>query len=87
MTIISSEQVRRLVEQIWDDVLGAAASRREATFYDLGGQSMSAIRIVTRIEDELGVTVDVTELFDDPDLETLVETVLVRARAARRLAG
>ncbi|HET8642262.1 MAG TPA: phosphopantetheine-binding protein [Pseudonocardiaceae bacterium] len=87
MTISSPEQVRRLVEQIWDDVLGAAASRREATFYDLGGQSMSAIRIVTRIEDELGVTVDVTELFDDPDLETLVGTVLVRARAARRLAG
>lgn len=87
MTISSPEQVRRLVEQIWDDVLGAAASRREATFYDLGGQSMSAIRIVTRIEDELGVTVDVTELFDDPDLETLVGTVLVRAKAARRLAG
>lgn len=87
MTISSPDQVRRLVEQIWDDVLGAAASRREATFYDLGGQSMSGIRIVTRIEDELGVTVDVTELFDDPDLETLVGTVLVRARAARRLAG
>ena len=87
MTISSSAQIRRLVERIWDDVLGAAAGRREATFYDLGGQSMSAIRIVARIEDELGVTVDVAELLDDPDLETLVGTVVGRAKAARRLAG
>lgn len=70
------------VEQIWRDVLGVAAGQPNASFFELQGQSISAVRIVARIEDELGILVDIGELFEDPDLESFVSSVVARAQAA-----
>jgi hypothetical protein len=70
----SPSAVEKHVESIWRDVLGHDG-RPGATFFDLQGQSISAVRIVTRIEDELGIAVDVGILFEDPDLATFTRAV------------
>ena len=75
--------VERKVEQIWRDVLGVRDGQPNATFFDLQGQSISAVRIAARIEDELGVAIDLADLFEDPDLQTFVRQVLTMAGAAR----
>jgi peptidyl carrier protein len=69
-------ELERRIAGIWRDVLGDGADRADATFLELHGQSISAVRIVARIEDELGVDVDVATLFEDPDLRTFVDMVL-----------
>jgi acyl carrier protein len=74
-----SEAMVKQVEEIWRDVLGMPDGRHDATFFELQGQSISAVRIVTRIEDELGVSVDVGLLFEDPDLKTFAREVVARA--------
>jgi acyl carrier protein len=74
-----SEAMVKHVEEIWRDVLGMPEGRQDATFFELQGQSISAVRIVTRIEDELGVAVDVGLLFEDPDLTTFTREVLEKA--------
>jgi acyl carrier protein len=71
------------VRAIWREVLGAADGQDGATFFDLQGQSISAVRIVARIEDELGVEVDVGALFEDPDLPAFVGVVVAAAQAQR----
>jgi peptidyl carrier protein len=68
--------VARRVEEIWSDVLGVAEISGETTFLELGGQSISAVRIAARIEDELGVLVDIGDLFEDPDLPTFVRQIV-----------
>ncbi len=73
---LSPSAVEKRVEEIWRDVLGASQDRPDATFFELQGQSISAVRIVTRIEDELGVTVDIGILFEDPDLVTFTRAVV-----------
>ncbi len=73
--------VEKLVEEIWWDVLGASQERPAATFFDLQGQSISAVRIVTRIEDELGTGVDIGILFEDPNLTTFTHEVIKAWRA------
>jgi acyl carrier protein len=70
----------RLVGEIWRDVLGARAGQAGATFFELQGQSISAVRIIARIEDELGIEVDVGALFEDPDLSAFVNVVLASPR-------
>lgn len=69
-------ELERRIAGIWRDVLGEGADRADATFLELHGQSISAVRIVARIEDELGLDVDVATLFEDPDLRTFVGMVL-----------
>lgn len=71
--------VERTVTEIWKDVLNMPDQRKDATFFELGGQSISAVRITARVEDELGIEVDLDVLFDDPDLETFVRTVTAMA--------
>lgn len=66
--------------RIWEGVLEPPPGSEEATFFELGGQSIKAVLIVNRIQDELGVDIDVEDLFDDPDLRRF--TTLVTEGAA-----
>ncbi|HEV2780622.1 MAG TPA: phosphopantetheine-binding protein [Actinophytocola sp.] len=69
------------VEEIWRDVLSVSDGQEDASFFELGGESISAVRLVSRVEDELGVQVDVGDIFeDDPNLASFVNTVVARAR-------
>ncbi|MFD3658892.1 phosphopantetheine-binding protein [Streptomyces sp. NPDC058620] len=75
------------VTRIWTGVLGAPArdgapGAEGATFIELGGQSVSAVRIATRIQEELDIWIDVGILFDDPDLPTFIAAVVRTAEAA-----
>jgi acyl carrier protein len=72
-------EIERRVTEIWRDVLGARPGQDDATFFELSGQSIAAVRITARVEDELGVLVDVGELFEDPDLPGFVAIVLANA--------
>jgi peptidyl carrier protein len=75
----TQETVAQTVAKIWNSVLDVPAGAEDATFFELSGQSITAVLIVNRIEEETGVVVDVAELFDDPDLGTFTETVIASA--------
>jgi peptidyl carrier protein len=74
--------VAELVTEIWNDVLDVRPGQAGATFFELQGQSISAVRIVARISDELGIDVDMGSLFEDPDVDTFVREVLATAATA-----
>ncbi|MEU1969593.1 phosphopantetheine-binding protein [Micromonospora sediminicola] len=76
--------IRSKAEQIWRDVLNDDRSRPEATFFELRGQSITAVQMVTRLEEELGVWIDVGDLFEDPTLDSFVRDVVTKAAAARQ---
>jgi acyl carrier protein len=74
-----SGDIARKVEQIWRDVLTVPSGQEGATFFELDGDSIAAVRIVSRIEEELGVWIDVGDMFEDPDLATLTRSVIAAA--------
>lgn len=75
-----SEHIARTVEGIWQDVLTVSPGQEDATFFELGGESIAAVRLVSRIEEELDIWIDVGDIFeDDPDLASLTRTVIARA--------
>lgn len=82
---LSAEAVAKRVEEIWRDTLDAPPGQPELTFFDLQGQSISAVRIVARIMDEIGIAVDVGMLFEDPDLPTFTSAVLAAVNAGENL--
>lgn len=75
-----SSDIDKKVEEIWKDIFKVPSDRIDATFFDLGGESISAVRLVSRIEEELDIWIDVGDIFeDDPNLESLISTVKVKA--------
>ncbi|MFV2104025.1 phosphopantetheine-binding protein [Micromonospora sp. LOL_024] len=80
-TALDTPELRRRIGAIWRDVLGVRDDAlTDATFLDLQGQSISAVRIAGRIEEELGVEVDAAVLFEDPNLATFVDLVVAGTR-------
>lgn len=75
-------EVAEKAREIWLEVLGAPSATAEQTFLDLGGESIAAVRIAARVEDELDVQIDIVALFDDPTLTVFVDHVLDRFRSS-----
>jgi thioester reductase-like protein len=64
---------------LFAEVLGVAAVGRNANFFDLGGHSVAAIRLLGRLKDALGVDLPPRRFFEAQsvaDLATVVEELL-----------
>lgn len=72
----SSRGVAAKVAQIWKDVLGVEAVPPRASFFDLGGHSLLAVRMLMRIEEELGHRFGVATLFTAPVFEDFVAALV-----------
>jgi acyl-CoA synthetase (AMP-forming)/AMP-acid ligase II/acyl carrier protein len=62
---------------IWQDVLGAATVGPCDNFFDLGGDSLAAMRIAARIREALNVDVDVSLILDANTVERLAQSMSV----------
>ncbi|MBJ7291726.1 amino acid adenylation domain-containing protein, partial [Williamsia sp.] len=67
--------VEDLIAGIVADVLGIDAVSVTTGFFELGGNSLSAMRVVARIGAALDVEVGVRELFDHPTVRELAQRV------------
>jgi aryl carrier-like protein len=58
--------------QLWREVLGVERFGIDDDFFDLGGHSMLAVRLIGRIREELGATVALPRLFQNPTIRAFV---------------
>jgi amino acid adenylation domain-containing protein len=67
----------RTIASIWALVVNAPVERigRHTHFFDIGGHSLSAMRVLARIKDAFRVELSVPALFDAPRLELLAAAV------------
>jgi len=80
---LSPAEIEQRVTAIWKEVLGVRPGQENGTFFELSGQSIAAVRIVARVEDEVGdIGVDIGILFEDPDLASFVSSVVAKAEIA-----
>jgi acyl carrier protein len=70
---------------IFTDVLGRAFADVDADFFDMGGDSIHAVRIIDRVDEAFGVRLPATRLFDAPTVAELAAAVLQARAGEERL--
>jgi surfactin family lipopeptide synthetase A len=71
----ASSAVEARVAAIWADVLGRPVENTAADFFELGGDSLQASSVVTRVRREFGVDVGLGAFVGEPTIAGLARTV------------
>lgn len=71
----SSGDTGELLRAMWRDILGGTDFSDDDNFFEIGGSSLSAVELMTRIRDEFRVELSIAVLLDAATLGALIETV------------
>lgn len=69
-------KTEKKLKEIFEDVLGVNTISTDSNFFELGGDSLSAIKLSTKIYDKLKIQVGIKIIFDNPtiiDLATVID--------------
>jgi amino acid adenylation domain-containing protein len=75
------DEIERTVAAIWVDLLTVERVGRQDSFFALGGHSLLAMRVIARVQKQLGVVITLGHLFAHPVLADLASTLSSAARA------
>nr|WP_283809171.1 non-ribosomal peptide synthetase [Tumebacillus amylolyticus] len=67
-----------VIAEIWSELLGCEQVHIQDHFFELGGHSLLAMQVVNRIRKQLGLQIELKELFAAPTVEQLAEIVAQR---------
>ncbi|GAA0448518.1 hypothetical protein Aca07nite_72580 [Actinoplanes capillaceus] len=73
------DPVRQQIRAAFEAVLGHPVTDDEQTFFDLGGSSLSLLRLAAEVETRVGLRPDIADLAAHPTIGELVETVRARS--------
>jgi amino acid adenylation domain-containing protein len=68
-------RVQEVVAAVWKDVLGLESVGAHDNFFDLGGHSMLAARLLGRLRDAFAVDVPLRSLFQQPTIAGLADVI------------
>ncbi len=66
-----SGPVEEALAAIWKKLLGVTVTDAEANFFDLGGHSILAVRLIAMVEKELSLSLTLSDLFTHPTIGQL----------------
>jgi acyl transferase domain-containing protein/thioesterase domain-containing protein len=76
----SNEEVEATLTRWWKELLGVEAVGVRDNFFDMGGQSLTGVRLLAKVKKKYGVDLKLATLFSAPTIEKLCE--LVRDKTA-----
>jgi acyl carrier protein len=74
-SIDPNDPTEKLICSIWSEVLGLETIGVHADFFENGGHSLAAIRVLTRVRDMFGVELPTTSIFENRDVASMAGLV------------
>jgi amino acid adenylation domain-containing protein len=74
-SVAPRNSVEQILANIWVDLLGVEDVGVLSNFFELGGQSLLAGRVLARVANDLGVSLPIRALFEAPTIEALARRV------------
>jgi len=74
--VAPKNEAEKKMTQIWQEVLGVEEVSIEDNYLDLGGYSINAITLVSRIQQEFGIEVSYDKVFKAPNLKEFVRSII-----------
>ncbi|WP_411083996.1 amino acid adenylation domain-containing protein [Streptomyces sp. cmx-18-6] len=78
--VAPSTPTEERISAIWSDLLGKEASTQDS-FFDLGGHSILAVRLVSRLQNEFDLDLPMRVAFESPSIAQLAVEIEARIRA------
>ncbi|USX17869.1 amino acid adenylation domain-containing protein [Oxalobacteraceae bacterium OTU3REALA1] len=78
--------MQRKLLRVWERVLGFEGLGIDDHFFELGGDSLQAAAVISRLRAELGIALDYRRFFDNPTPAALAERLSAPAAVADRVA-
>jgi amino acid adenylation domain-containing protein len=75
LTTPPRDDVESMLAGIWQEILGVRQINVTDNFFDLGGHSLMAVRLINEIKKLAGVEIPLTALFQDATIERLANLV------------
>ncbi|MCG6576907.1 non-ribosomal peptide synthetase, partial [Pseudomonas sp. AF32] len=69
--------------QIWQDLLNVESVGRHDHFFELGGHSLLVMRLIAKVREQLGVELNLSDVFAQPQLSALAQVLSEAARSTR----
>lgn len=63
------------IKQVWSKELGITGIDVDDDFFDLGGHSMTAVKVMNGIEKEIGIKLPIAVLFENPTVRSLAKVI------------
>jgi hypothetical protein len=73
--VAPANEIERLIADVWREVLGLERVGVRDRFFDLGGNSIQIVRVHARLRDVLGRDVPLIELFNQPTIRSLADSL------------
>jgi thioesterase domain-containing protein/acyl carrier protein len=70
-----TDEVTAKLTQIWEEMLGVDCIAPHQNYFDLGGDSILAVQLFTRIEQQFKVKLPLATLFDAPTIQELAQAL------------
>lgn len=82
-------EIEHQIAEVWQSVLGLKAIGVYDNFWELGGHSVLATQVVSRLKEKFHIPLPLRALFETPTIEKLGETVRLQTESAgsRTLSG
>ncbi|MFI9329509.1 MupA/Atu3671 family FMN-dependent luciferase-like monooxygenase [Kitasatospora sp. NPDC052868] len=74
--------LEELLQRLWAQELAVPAPGVESSFFDLGGHSLAATRLLNRVREEAGLEIGVLDFFRRPTIRGMAERATAAAPAA-----
>jgi amino acid adenylation domain-containing protein len=68
-------ETERVIAAIWSELLRKDGIGIDDDFFDLGGQSMTAVGLIARLRDAFDVSIEIAMLFERPTIAGLAEAI------------